>query len=424
VSGGPPAEQSNGSVLTAEAVPGYIAGRRALAGLVAAEGMSVTEVGDGNLNQVFICRGSDGRSLVLKQALPYVRLVGPSWPMTKERATREAAAITAHSALSPDVCRLIDFDAERHVLALEDLTDHTVLRTYLNAGGDHTGVAERLGGYVADVAFGTSFLALGEEQFRLRAAAGINTELCALTEDVIFTEPFLGAERNSVQPDVQPVVDTLQRDAAWTDAAMAMKLRFLTVQEALLHGDLHSGSVFVRRGDCTGAPAGMGSGGPNTGIRPGLSVKTFDSEFAFYGPIGFDLGMMWANMLAAGVRALVLADTGRGESLLRTVAGSWDTFTARLSQLWPGRHSAEKYPDAFLRQWLAAIRVDALGFAGCEAARRVIGLAKISDLESLSGEEHRRTAAAILQLSRLLLVERADLDFGRLIAAAEQFCSE
>ncbi len=418
------AEPSNGSVLTVDAVPGYIAGRRALAGLVAAEGMSVTEVGDGNLNQVFICRGSDGRSLVLKQALPYVRLVGPSWPMTEERATREAAAITAHAAVSPDVCRLIDFDAERHVLALEDLTDHTVLRTYLNAGGDPTGVAERLGRYVADVAFGTSFLTLGEEQFRLRAAAGINAELCALTEDVIFTEPFLGAERNSVRPEVQPLVDTLQRDAAWVDAAMAMKLRFLTVQEALLHGDLHSGSVFVRRGDPVAGPPAMGSDGTNTGVESGLSVKTFDSEFAFYGPIGFDLGLMWANMLAAGVRAVVLSDTDRGESLLRTVAASWDTFTARLWELWPGRQSAEKYPDAFFSQWLGTIRVDALGFAGCEAARRVIGLAKISDLELLSGEEHRRTAAAILQLSRLLLVSRADLTVDELVQSAVQFCPE
>lgn len=420
----PPVETSNGSVLTADGVPGYLAGRRVLAGLVAAEGMSVTEVGDGNLNQVFICRDSEGRSLVLKQALPYVRLVGPSWPMTEERAAREAAAITAHSAVSPDVCRLIDFDAERHVLALEDLSDHTVLRTYLNAGGDHTGVAERLGRYVADVAFGTSFLTLGEERFRLRAAAGINAELCALTEDVIFTEPFLGADRNSVQPDVQPLVDTLQRDAAWVDAAMAMKRRFLTVQEALLHGDLHSGSVFVRRGDPLGATPGTESDGTNTGVQARLSVKTFDSEFAFYGPIGFDLGLMWANLLAAGVRALVLSDTDRGQSLLRTVAGSWETFIARLRELWPARQSAEKYPDAFLSGWLASIRIDALGFAGCEAARRVIGLAKISDLETLSGEEHRRTASAILRLSRLLLVSRADLAVDVLVRSAEQFCRD
>ncbi len=96
-----PAGPEDNHILTVETVPGYVATRAALAGSVADEGMSVTEVGDGNMNQVFICRGTDGRTLVLKQALPYLRLVGPSWPMSEERAAREAAAITAHSRFPP-----------------------------------------------------------------------------------------------------------------------------------------------------------------------------------------------------------------------------------------------------------------------------------------------------------------------------------
>ena len=81
-----------------------------LRGLVDPETLAVSEVGDGNLNLVFRCADAAGRRLVLKQALPYVRLVGPDWPMTEQRATREANAIRAHSAVSEDVCRLIDFD--------------------------------------------------------------------------------------------------------------------------------------------------------------------------------------------------------------------------------------------------------------------------------------------------------------------------
>ena len=279
---------------------------------------------------------------------------------------------------------MIDFDIECYVLALEDLTDHVVLRTHLNAGGDHAGIAERLGRFVADVAFGTSFLSLAEEAFRLRAAQSTNTDLCALTEDLIFTEPYLGAGRNWVQPDVQPVGDGLQGDTEWIDAAMAMKIRFRSVQEALLHVHLHSGSVFVRRD-----PSSTADGSES------LLVKTFDSEFAFYGPVGFDLGLMWTNMLAAGVRACVLGDTDRGRSLFGTVSASWQAFRSRMLELWPRRRSAAKYTDAFLRQWLDSIRVDAIGFAGCEAARRIIGLAKISDVESLAGKQHRQAATAM-----------------------------
>jgi 5-methylthioribose kinase len=41
---------------------------------------SISEVGDGNLNLVFIVKGADG-GIAVKQALPYVRLVGESWPL-------------------------------------------------------------------------------------------------------------------------------------------------------------------------------------------------------------------------------------------------------------------------------------------------------------------------------------------------------
>ena len=44
------------------------------------QGWSVREVGDGNLNLVFIVKGPVG-GVCVKQALPYVRLVGESWPL-------------------------------------------------------------------------------------------------------------------------------------------------------------------------------------------------------------------------------------------------------------------------------------------------------------------------------------------------------
>ena len=41
---------------------------------------NIREVGDGNLNLVFIVTSRAG-GVVVKQALPYVRLVGESWPL-------------------------------------------------------------------------------------------------------------------------------------------------------------------------------------------------------------------------------------------------------------------------------------------------------------------------------------------------------
>ncbi|MGC0421726.1 S-methyl-5-thioribose kinase [Embleya sp. AB8] len=389
-------------ILTSAEVPAYVAARPALRDLIDPGTLTVTEVGDGNLNLVFVCADATGRRLVLKQALPYVRLVGPEWPMTEQRAVREAAALEVHGALSEHVCKLVDFDPEAYVLALEDLSDHEVFRTRLNAGGAHEGVPERLAEYLADVAFGTSIASLTEAEFRGRAAAAINPELCEITEDLVFTEPFLGAERNSVRPALDTLVAELRADPAWQAAAMAMKRSFLSTQETLLHGDLHTGSVFVR-------------GSAHDGD---LSVRAFDPEFACYGPIGFDLGMLWANLLFAGARAAALGESARAEALFGTLDTSWDTFTQRLRGHWPKRRASERYPDAYLDGWLTAIRADAFGFAGCEAARRTVGLAKVSDLETLDDARYAVVGTAMLRLSRTLLVDRATLTPQRVAEAA------
>lgn len=42
--------------------------------------LDIVEVGDGNLNLVYLVHGPSG-TVVVKQALPYVRCVGESWPV-------------------------------------------------------------------------------------------------------------------------------------------------------------------------------------------------------------------------------------------------------------------------------------------------------------------------------------------------------
>ncbi|GAB3120234.1 S-methyl-5-thioribose kinase [Glaciibacter psychrotolerans] len=386
----------SGSMLTTDTVAQYIAGRPVLRDLVDVTELTVDEVGDGNLNLVFICRDGAGKAIVLKQSLPYVRLVGPEWPMTEDRAAREAHSLAVHGALAPEwVCALLEFNEEQHVLALEDLTDHEVLRTRLNHGGSHAGTCEPMGRLVARVLVGTSWIALGEEAFRLQASETVNTELCRISEELIFTEPYLGSARNSVRPLAEARVAALQQDASWVSAAMRMKRRFLTVQEALVHGDLHSGSMFVR-----------GEVG-----EPNFSVKAFDSEFAFYGPIGFDLGLLWGNILAAAVRASVRGETERALSLLDEIEVVWEAFVDELRAAWPLRTKPEQYSDAFLDSWLVDILDDSWGFAGCEAVRRVIGLAKVSDIETLDDDEYERGVELMFTIGRSWLVDRSTRTF-------------
>ena len=122
--------------LTTEEVPGYIAAHPALAAHIDTGHIaSVDEIGDGNLNLVFIAKDTAGRGIVVKQALPYVRMSGGSWSMTPERERHEVESLLAHHALVPDlVVEVLHHDEERHIFAMEDLSDHQVWRSALNAG--------------------------------------------------------------------------------------------------------------------------------------------------------------------------------------------------------------------------------------------------------------------------------------------------
>ena len=73
----------------------------------------IREVGDGNLNLVFIVEGPAG-GVIVKQALPYVRLVGESWPLPLKRAFFEYhALIAAGRARSRDASRRSSISTRR-----------------------------------------------------------------------------------------------------------------------------------------------------------------------------------------------------------------------------------------------------------------------------------------------------------------------
>ncbi|MFP3340817.1 phosphotransferase, partial [Micrococcus sp. SIMBA_131] len=71
-----------------------------------------------------------------------------------------------------------------------------------------------------------------------------------------------------------PDVEILWEDQDFLTEVASLKHSFLTKGEALIHGDLHTGSLFVTEG----------------------STKVIDPEFAFYGPAGFDVGAFIANI--------------------------------------------------------------------------------------------------------------------------------
>ncbi|MCS0496450.1 S-methyl-5-thioribose kinase [Ancylobacter sp. MQZ15Z-1] len=362
----------------------------------------VREVGDGNLNLVFIVEGRDG-SLVVKQALPYARVVGESWPMSLDRAFFEYEASLRLGARDPGRMPTLHlFDREQALQVMEHLTPHIILRKGLIAGTRYPALGEHLGHFLARTLFRGSDWAMetAHRKADLALFAG-NVELCGITEDLFFTDPFFDCPRNRHNPALDAEVATVRADRALKLAALRLKARFCTGAETLLHGDFHTGSVMVSAQDS----------------------RVIDAEFATYGPMGFDIGSLLANLWMAAFSQEGLrpgdADARAYRRWIRDLAAQiWRVFTDEFARLWRteragilGGHdlfeaqSDREGAEQALAARLAAIWHDTLGFAGLEMYRRVLGLAHIAEFEAI-GDEAARGACErrALRLGRALAV--------------------
>jgi len=362
----------------------------------------IREVGDGNLNLVFLIDGPEG-SVCVKQALPYVRAAGPSWPMTLERAFFENAyfrAVAPH--VGPRIPEIFHYDPVLYCTVMECLSSHIILRQGLIAGRRYPQMAEGMGEYVARACFSTSSFALPcEAKLEAQKLFAANQALTRISVDLIFCDPYTLSDRNRhTAPQLDALVGEMRGDSALKLAASRMGLKFMTQSEALLHGDLHSGSVMVSAED----------------------FRVIDPEFALYGPIGFDLGAFFGNLLlnwfAQPGHATPQDDRlAQQEWLWEQAVAFWTSFRATFLRLWSDAGDGDAYRSALWTsaQDQAALRAargaylenvfsDMLGFAACKMIRRIIGFAHVQDFESISDPARRaQCETGALTLARLLL---------------------
>ena len=125
--------------------------------------VSADEIGDGNLNTVFKIRDREGVSrVIVKQALPYVRCVGESRPLTLDRARIEAETLLVHGGFCPrHTVKVLHHDPELAVMVQEDLSDHRIWRSELVQGNYHPLAAGQLAEYGADAVPHLRFLSVG-----------------------------------------------------------------------------------------------------------------------------------------------------------------------------------------------------------------------------------------------------------------------
>jgi 5-methylthioribose kinase len=379
----------------------------------------IEEVGDGNLNLVFKVYGPKG-AMAVKQALPYVRLVGESWPLPLSRAHYEHMALSEQAKHSGRlVPEIYHYDETLSLIAMELLEPHIIMRHGMIAGVEYPRFAKDISTFMARTLFFTSDLALtADKKKAMIGAFSGNTALCKITEDLIFTDPYRIADMNRwTKPYLDPYAAQWREDGDLKVAVSRLKLKFMSSAEAMIHGDLHTGSVMLTTED----------------------TRLIDPEFAFMGPMGFDIGAVIANFLINYFSQDGHEDKpGARDSyrawILKTLTEIWTGFESQFLTLWRENQTGDAYPPSLFQGELGALRLEAerraymsrlwndtVGFAAAKMIRRILGLAHNIDLEKIKDERLRATCESrVLTLARDMMVNPANYSGITSVAMAAQ----
>ena len=347
--------------------------------------LKITEVGDGNLNLVFFA-DSKNKSICIKQPLPYVRVL-KDWPLTLKRSFFENEYMKIHSAhVGHLIPKIYDYDENLCTISMEKLSPHIIMRQGMIKRIEYINFTDHITEYLSKTLFFTSDLYLkAKVKRKYNVVFADNIQLCKITEDLVFTEPYIVSVRNRwTKPYLNKIKNEIEKNTDLKIAVNRLKLLFLTKTQSLLHGDLHTGSIMCTAED----------------------TKIIDPEFAFYGPMGFDIGALLANLLISFF-SQDGHDVKKGDGekykmwIIKTINKVWNDFELKFLNLWKKNPTGDVFSSVFFNNqeeiylekerkiFLKNIFHDSIGFAAAKIIRRMFGFAHNIDLELIKDEKIR-----------------------------------
>lgn len=330
----------------------------------------------GNINLIFriFCESNPEKSVILKQALPYAKKY-PEFKLPQSRASLEADVLKIENEYCPDAApKLYLYDEEMFVILMEDANNHLIMRDGMMKQIYYPKFAEQIGVFLARTLFYTSDFFLPSDVKKANVKRFTNPAMCKTTENLIFTEPWKEHPNNNwTEPYLDQIAKELQHDSELRAESLAMKEIFMNHAQALIHGDLHTGSIMINPDE----------------------IKVIDPEFAYYGPMGFDIGAVTGNLvLNYASQEYHAADeklrTEYQQWLLDTIKNVWIEFEKEFRKLWVDKRLVGEWEsDAYLDKFLLKTLQDSAGLGACKIVRRLFGLAHVPDMWTIPDDKTR-----------------------------------
>jgi len=329
----------------------------------------------GNLNHVCRVYDAKGHSIYIKQAGLETR-ISKDMTASLDRNRQESEILELEEKMAPGmVPHIYFFDTVMCASGMEDCSDFEVMRDAMLEHKTFPRFADDISTFMARTLLLSSDVVMDHKEKKELTRRFITPDLCDITEKLVLMEPYLGSSRNNVFPPNREFVEKeLYSDDALHLEVSKLKFNFMTNAQALLHGDLHTGSVFIK---------------PD-------ATKIFDCEFGTFAPMGYDIGNVVANMIFAYDNGLSTDDEAFCSWCLDTIEKTIDLFISKFSTLYDEAvtEPMAKVPG-FKEYYIDSILRDTAGYAGTELHRRTVGMANVVDVTSIKDERKRLLAERI-----------------------------
>ncbi len=340
------------------------------------------EIGDGNLNYVYrVVEPKTGKSVIIKQAGTEAR-ISSEIKLSVDRTRIESEVLMLQNELAPGfVPKVYKYDNIMSACSMEDLSDHTIMRTALLEHKIFPLFAEHISTFMVRTLLLTTDVCMDHKEKKVNVQRYINPELCEITEELVYTEPYNNLmKRNNIFTENNEFVQReLYNDQKLHLEVAKCKFDFMNNAQSLIHGDLHTGSIFITE----------------------TSTKVIDPEFAFYGPMGYDIGNIVANLYFAwnnGNSTIECEEKKKKftDWIENTVFETINLFIEKYNRLFALEVKDEMAKTEGFKEWyLNTILKDTAAVAGFELIRRTVGLANVKDITTIEDKEKRKKAEKI-----------------------------
>ncbi|XP_025092220.1 uncharacterized protein LOC112562862 isoform X1 [Pomacea canaliculata] len=335
-------------------------------------GVCIEDIGDGNLNDVVrVSSKSDpAKSIILKHAMPFIKVLGPRYPLATERGEIEYRASSKFYAICPgSVPRPLCYSKAHKIFCMEDLQGYQVYKQWLMAGNTDLDVAKKLARDIAIIHQNTHVGVIGQQAIKNMNEEFQNPHLVKLTDTYIFTDPFSRTgESNRWSSLLNSHIESVYGDEELLSIVKKFQKLFHEKKEALIHGDLHTGSAMVRDKD----------------------IRMIDLEFIMVGPCAMDLGLLMAHYIFCHLYHLMNTDedeTYRHPLAYKILDLAYATVDEYLAHMTSSIGERENYTSQLMSE--------TAGFAGCEIIRRLLGAGRTIEMDSLESAQPDALAAGI-----------------------------